>query len=273
MRIALLLLLLLSSSAWSGFIEHRAECALPLLGKTVFMFGEEHTDPFDPEALAQREELSTSIDTIENTYQGPISLYLECDGSVQKGLQESPYLYVRKMADHGAYFEQWYVSLARAFGKEVGIGRMVVSNFDIREGQYADFEYKLNALADGDIEREEIDFEQLRSWAGSVDGTIIELLNGIQACYPNKMVSFIKRDMERKRKEFYAMVDKESSSKQRARYTYRALDKFYNYTDLLADFTILNKVANDPRDTIVINAGSAHTENLSRYFEQMPRMA
>jgi mannose-6-phosphate isomerase class I len=83
------------------------------------------------------------------------------------------------------------------------------------------------------------------------------------------MISHIKRDMERKKKQFYAMIDTQLQPTKRARYTHRALNQFYNYTDLLADFTILNKIANDPRDTIVINAGSAHTANLSGYFSRI----
>lgn len=273
MRIALLLLSLVSLPALAGIIEHQAECSIPSMGKTIFMFGEEHTDPFDPEAIAQREELALSIDAIGNTYEGPISCYLECDTNVQKGLQEAPYFYTRNIADHGAYFEQWYVPLARTYGQEVGIGRMAISNFDIRENQYAHFEHHLQALADGEVTRDQIDFRALRAWGQTVDDTIQKLFQNIQTQYPKKMVSYIKRDMERKKKQFYAMIDKELQPTKRARYTYRALNQFYNYTDLLADFTILNKVANDPRDTIVINAGSAHTENLSRYFAQMPKVA
>jgi hypothetical protein len=266
MRTALLLLFLVSSPILAGIIEHQAEWALPAMGKTIFMYGEEHTDPFAPEALAQREELALSIDAIGNTYEGPISCYLECDINVQKGLQEAPYFYLRNMADHGAYFEQWYVPLARTFGKEVGVGRMAISNFDIRDRQYAHFEHHLQALADGAITHDQVNFNALRTWGKSIDGTIQELFESIQAQYPKKMISYIKRDMESKKKQFYAMIDTQSQSKKRARYTYRALNQFYNYTDLLADFTILNKVARDPRDTIVINAGSAHTQNISRYF-------
>lgn len=239
------------------------------MGKTIFMYGEEHSDPFDAEALAQREELASSIDAIGNTYEGPISCYLECDSNVQKGLQTAEYFYLRNMADHGAYFEQWYVPLARTFGQEVGIGRMALSNFDIRERQYADFEHHLQALADGEITRDQVDFHALHAWGKTIDGTIQQLFDDIQAHYPKKMISYIKRDMQNKKKRFYAMIDTQLQSTQRARYTYRALNQFYNYTDLLADFTILNKVAKDPRDTIVINAGSAHTQNLSRYFARI----
>lgn len=270
MRIALSLLLLVSLPVMAGIIEHQAEWTLPTLGKTIFMYGEEHTDPFDPAAVAQREELALSIDAIGNTHEGPISCYLECDSNVQKGLQQAPYFYNRNVADHGAYFEQWYVPLARTFGQEVGVGRMAISNFDIREGQYAHFEHHLQALADGEIARDQVNFNALQAWGKTIDGTIQELFDAIQMHYPKKMISYIKRDMESKKKQFHAMIDKQlQQSKERARYTHRALDQFYNYTDLLADFTILNKVANDPRDTIVINAGSAHTQNLSRYFKQI----
>ena len=269
MRIALLLLVLGSSPVWSGIIEHQERCIVPAMGKTIFMYGEEHTDPFDPAAVAQRAELATSIDAIGNTYEGPISCYLECDMNVQKSLQEAPYFYTRNVADHGAYFDQWYVPLARTFGQEVGIGRMAISNFDIREYQYAHFEHHLQALADGEITRDKINFHALRTWGSIIDGTIQKLFEEIQAQYPKKMVSYIKRDMERKKKQFYAMIDKHFQPTKRARYTYRALTQFYNYTDLLADFTILNKVATDPRETIVINAGSAHTQNLSRYFNRI----
>jgi hypothetical protein len=269
MRIALLLLLLVSSPALAGIIEHQAECTLPAMGKTIFMFGEEHTDPFDPEAIAQREELASSIDAIGNAYEGPISCYLECDINVQKGLQEAPYFYTRNVADHGAYFEQWYVPLARTFGQEVGVGRMAISSFDIRDRQYAHFEHHLHALADGEIRRDQVDFHALQAWGKTIDGTIQQLFDGIQTQYPKKMISHIKRDMERKKKQFYAMIDTQLRPTKRARYTHRALNQFYNYTDLLADFTILNKIANDPRDTIVINAGSAHTANLSGYFSRI----
>jgi hypothetical protein len=266
MRIALSLLFLVSLPVMAGIIEHQAKRTLPGMGKTVFMFGEEHTDPFDPAAVAQREELALSIDAIGNEHEGPISCYLECDNNVQKSLQKTPYFYARNVIDHGAYFEQWYVPLARTFGQEVAVGRMAISNFDIRDHQYAHFEHHLQALADGDITHDQVNFQALQSWGNAVDDTIQQLFEGIQARYPQKMISYIKRDMERKKKQFHAMIDKQLHSKKRARYTYRALNQFYNYTDLLADFTILNKVANDPRGIIVINAGSAHTENLSSYF-------
>ena len=48
-----------------------------------------------------------------------------------------------------------------------------------------------------------------------------------------------------------------------------ALNHFYNFTDLLPELTILNKVASDPCEAIVVNAGAAHTQNLSRYFRQL----
>lgn len=266
MRIALSLLFLVSLPVFPGIIEHQAKYTLPAMGKTIFMYGEEHTDPFDPEALAQREELALSIDAIGNIYEGPISCYLECDSNVQKGLQQAPYFYNRNVADHGAYFEQWYVPLSRTFGQEVGVGRMAISNFDIRDNQYAHFEHHLQALADGEITRDRVNFHALRAWGKTIDSTIQQLFDNIQTQYPKKMISYIKRDMESKKKQFHAMIDMQLQSTKRARYTYRALNQFYNYTDLLADFTILNKVANDSRDTIVINAGSAHTQNLSRYF-------
>lgn len=268
MRIAVLFLILVSPLVWSGIIEHQEQCAVPTMGKTIFMFGEEHTDPFDPAAVAQRDELAMSIDVIGNTHAGPISCYLECDKNVQKGIQEAPYFYVRNMCDKGAYFEQWYVPLARTFGQEVGIGRLAISNFDIRDGHYAHFEHTLGLLADGEIAHEDVNFHALRTWADTVDDTIEQLFEGIQTRYPKKMVAYIKRDKERKKKSFFLMIDKHTQPK-RARSNYRTLTQFYNYTDLLADFTILNKVASDPRDTIIINAGSAHTENLSRYFKRL----
>ncbi len=266
MRIALLLLSIFSLPVWSGIIEHQAKRTLPAMGKTIFMFGEEHTDPFEPAALAQREELATSLDAIGKAYEGPISCYLECDCNVQKGLQQAPYFYNRNVADHGAYFEQWYVPLARTFGQEVGVGRMAISNFDIRDNQYAHFEHHLQALADGEITRDQVNFNALRTWGKNIDGTIQKLFDDIQAHYPKKMISYIKHDMESKKKQFHAMIDTHLQSTKRARFTYRALNQFYNYTDLLADFTILNKVATDPRKTIVVHAGSAHTENLTRYL-------
>lgn len=266
MRIALSLLFIVTLPAMAGIIEHQAEYSIPAIGKTVFMFGEEHTDPFDPEAVAQREDIASSIDAIGNEYAGPISCYLECDSNVQNNLQQAPYFYNRNVADHGAYFEQWYLPLARTFGQEVGVGRMAISNFDIRDNEYAHFEHHLQALADGDVSYDQVDFKALEVWGNTIDCTIQKLFEGMQAHYPKKMISYIKRDMDHKKKQFHAMIDKQLHSKKRARYTYRALNQFYNYTDLLADFTILNKVANDPRDTIVINAGSAHTENLARYF-------
>jgi len=268
MRIALVYLLLLTHviSVWPGIIEHTKRCTVPSMGKTIFMFGEEHTDPFDPAACAQREQLAWSIDAIGDMHAGPVSCYLECDINVQKGLQESPYFYLRNMCDHGAYFEQWYVPLSRAYGHEVSIGRLAVSNFDIRDDHYAHFENTLHALADGALTHDTVDFRALRTWADTVDETVQRLFEDIRLQYPKKMVSYINRDMKRKKKQFYAMIDKQIQSQKRARYTHRALNQFYNYTDLLADFTILNKIASDPRDAIIINAGSSHTENLSRYF-------
>jgi len=272
MRIAYFYFFLLLSvtRVWSGLIEHTECCAVPSLGKTVFMFGEEHTDPLNPEAMAQRQELTNFVNEILNSHDGAFSCYLECDSNVQKSVQESPYFYLRNVCDQGAFFEQWYIPLARTFGNEVGIGRIAISNFDIRDDQYAAFEQQLSLFADGEITRDKIDFNALRKWGQTIEGTVDQLFDAVKNKYPKKMISYVGRDMERKKKQFYRMIDTHCQKKSRTSYdAQKALSSFYNYTDLLADFTILNKVAHDSRDAIILNAGSAHTENLSRYFARI----
>jgi hypothetical protein len=250
-----------------GIIEHTEQRELPSLGKTVYMFGEVHTDPFDNEAVAQRQALTRSVDTILSSHQKPFSCYLECDSNLQKDLQQSSYCYLRNVSHKGAFFEQWYVRLARCHGNEVKKGQLCFSSFDIRDTQYAEFESDLRALAEKEINRDDVDFQALRLWAESfVDSQLQGLFSDLEKAYPQEMISYISRDMERKKKQFYRMIDTQVQAKKRTRYGYRALENFYNYTDLLADFTILNKLAHDSREAIIIHAGSAHTENLSRYF-------
>lgn len=256
-------------STYTGIIEDTVECALPALGKTVYIYGEEHTDPFDKEAVAQRDELADSINTLIDTHQEPMSCYLECDTNLQKDLRQSTYFYLRDLSTKGAFFEQWYVPLARSYGKEVKHGSLYLSSFDIRDNQYLDFECALRMFADERITRDDIDFDDLEIWAKTVvDPTIDGLFIKMQKLYPKKMISYVQRDMQRKKKKFSRMLDAARTQK-RARFSDRALEDFYNYTDLLADFTILNKVANDPREAIIIHAGSAHMRNISSYFNHL----
>jgi hypothetical protein len=256
-------------SLWSGTIEHRVRCALPDMGKTIFMYGETHGDPFDREAIAQREELATSIDAICDAHEGPLSCYLECDINVQRSIQEAPYFYLRNVCDKGAYFEQWYVPLARAFNNQIGIGRLSLSTFDIRDDNYAAFSRNVELLVDGEIDRNAVNFDGLRVWADEIDRTLHQLFNKIENRYSPTMIAYVDRDIQRKKKRFLRLLDEKRQANKRSRYTDRDLENFYNYTDLLVDLTILNKVANDPRDTIIINAGSAHTQNLSDYFNRI----
>lgn len=253
--------------AVTGIIEHTVRCELPTMGKTIFMFGEEHTDPFDDAAVAQRQELARSVDAILMSHPGMLSCYLECDKNSKKDFSQSSYCELRNICTRGAYFEQWYVTFSRFYSDEVKKGQLCLSSFDIRDEQYAEFEYGLRSLVNGEITRDAIDFDALRVWADTVDARLHELLHALKTTYPKKMMAYIDRDRERKKKRFLRLIDSKRSANKRSRYTDRSLEDFYNYTDLLADFTILDKVANDPRHAIVVHAGSAHTENLSRYLK------
>ena len=41
----------------AGIIQNIIHCELPTMGKTIYMFGETHTDPFDAGAMAQRQDV------------------------------------------------------------------------------------------------------------------------------------------------------------------------------------------------------------------------
>ncbi len=256
-------------TTYAGVIEHQVYRELPTLGKELYLYGEEHTNPFDDEAMAQREELAESINTLLDAHQEPVSCYLECDTKLKKDLQKTSYFELRDICNRGAYFEQWYVPLARGYSNEVKTGRLCLSSFDIRDEQYAKFEHTLRSLAAGEMTADEVDYDQLHTWAEGVDDTVQDLFDQVQEHYPKKMISYINRDMQRKRKRFMRLIDTKKQTFKKARYNNRALEDFYGYTDLLADFTILNKVANDPRDAIIIHAGAAHTENISHYLNQL----
>ena len=252
-----------------GIIQYIMHCELPTMGKTIYMFGETHTDPFDAGAVAQRQELELAMDTIMDQYHGPMSLYLECNNNLQEWVRELSWLETWDLCRRGSFFEQWYIPLGYADGMEVQYGQLLLSNFDIRDDQYTQFKYAFIELAEDVITSEAIDFEALHHWADMVvEPTIKTLLGNIKKVYPKKLASYVSRDIGRKKSRFYTMLNAYRQEKTAYCGTC-ALNDFYDFTDLLPELTILNKVASDPCEAIVVNAGAAHTQNLSRYFRQL----
>lgn len=253
--------------AKAGIIEDTTSCTLPWFGKTVYMFGEEHTDPFEDDAVAQREDLAQIMESIMKDHPGALSLYLECDEGLQENLRHTSYCYLRQVCSQGAFFEQWYVPFARAHRQEVRSGQLHLSSFDIRDAEYAYFHEYVMMLADDEIGEIAVDFHEIIAWINTVvDPTLTELVADIQKVYPKKMISFIKRDVERKKKKLQGIIDSYGHGKKNT--PSRLIKDFYEYTDLLVDFTILKKIATDPRDTVIIHAGAAHTQNLTQYLSK-----
>lgn len=252
----------------AGIIQNIIFCELPTMNKIIYMFGEAHTDPFDKEAMAQRQNVMQSMEVILDTHRGSMSWYLECNGNIQEWVRQLSWFDTWDLCRRAAYFEQWYVPLSHAYGADVEYGRLNLANFDIRDDEYAQFKCALIDLVNGKITCDDIDFVAMRYWANTVvSSTIKKLLEDIKKVYPKKLVSYVNRDIGRKKGKFYRMLN---AYTQESTYCAAcALNHFYNFTDLLPDLTILKKLSNDPCNTIVIHAGSAHIQNISHYFTRM----
>ena len=79
-----------------------------------------------------------------------MSLYLECNKNIQEWVRQLSWFDTWDLCRRAAYFEQWYVPLSHAYGAEVAIWATNLSNFDIRDDQYAQFKYALIELVNVD---------------------------------------------------------------------------------------------------------------------------
>lgn len=249
----------------TGIIEDVVYYELPYLDKVMYLFGEEHTDDsLDPVAIAQRDEITGCFEDIVKAHSGVISCYLESNEESRVVTMQQPYSYLRDALDYGDFFEQFYIALAYADGQDVMHRNLQLSTFDIRDAVYCVYEALLI-----NEQIHDINWPEMCIWLQNIDNELHVLLSKLQSHYPKKFITHLTRDMNHKKKRVVKTVT-QCMKTRRARYYERALNDFYDYTDLLADFTILHKLATDSNEVVIIHAGTAHVETLTRYLDFLP---